>query len=276
MNELKGRKRMGVDMKRLVVLFAALMSLTISGEVNAKLYKVKGQAPNWCEYAKKYLIPIPPRPAIDCAKTYKKLRCIKLNNYGCLWQVSSKDAYNGTDIKPGLLGAHDGAGEEVKPPNKSGHALFTHPKWSISAKLEWFYRRSKGKSALELARSYMNWCDVQGTHMDLGGWHRSCGLADNELVPGRRYCRQPKDGKPLPGQCDYCNCPDVQAAKWVRGTGRKVTDPLVLFEDDGTPKPFMITLALRNSVNELGGYKPNSEVVELGIAEFKKWLEKQE
>lgn len=251
------------------LFFVICLLLLNSNSAQAKLYKVKPPAPNWCKYAKLYLVPTSRRPPINCSKPNTVARCIKINNYGCVWQVGHNDKYEGTDIVAGKDGAHDGQGAKQEPvPNASGHAVFIHPKWSISAKLIWFYNRSKGKSAVELARKYMDWCEVLGSHNSLGGWHRSCKVAQK---PGVKYCQEPSGGKPLPGQCKYCNCPDIQAAKWVKGTGRSIHDPLVLFEKDGSPKPFMIKIVRRNSLNEIDGYKFTDELLKEGIETFKEW-----
>ena len=125
----------------------------------ADLYPVNKSAPRWCKFSKRFLIPVGDRKPLNCRAPSTVPLCIKLNNYGCLWQRTN--GWIGTDIKKKNNGAHDNRGQSQNKPINNGHAVFTHPKWSIAAKLKWFSDRSEGKNFLELAESYLPWCDVQ-------------------------------------------------------------------------------------------------------------------
>lgn len=226
----------------------------------AELYKWPGNGTDWCNFAEKYLDPVGNRPAFTCDAqgqiiTGQVSLCIRLNNYGCMWQ--RRGSWPGTDMQPGNPGAHDGRG----PNERNGHAVFTDPIYSLAAKFHWFARRDRA-SALDHAETYLPWCDTLGSVAKRGEFYRSCNLSESQRVPGRRYCEKPANGQPSPAQCRACNCPSVLAATWVEGTGFGPTDPLDLIGADGMPNDLLVRIALRNSVNELGGYRPNDAAIE--------------
>jgi hypothetical protein len=258
--------------KILLSLLVAFFSLSLS--VHADLYAVPPDAPNWCKNAKRYLTPTGSRQPIDCQKPNKVPLCIKLNNYGCLWQPT-RAGWEGTDIVKGNNGAHDNRGMRANEPINNGHSVFVHPKWSISAKFRWFYARAKNRSFLKLAERYLPWCDTQGSSKVKNGWHNSCGLEASQFVKGKNYCRKPKSGNPSRAQCNSCNCPNEVSAKWTKGTGLSIHDPAVLFDRNGIPNDLMMNLTLSNSTNELGGYQPNPKIMKEGGAIFSQWLKQQ-
>ncbi|PCJ90149.1 MAG: hypothetical protein COA52_10740 [Hyphomicrobiales bacterium] len=254
-----------------IFLRKILVFILYFGFVNiafADLYPVKPLAPNWCKNAKLFLTPVDGRKQVDCKAPDKVPLCIKLNNYGCLWQPSA--GWKGTDIKKNNNGAHDNRGKRQHVQINNGHAVFTHPKWSIRAKLRWFKKRSRGKSFLNLAEGYLPWCDTQGSKRSKNGWYNSCDLKEHELVAGRKYCSRPSNLKPTKEQCNACNCPTEMAGKWSDGTGLNMHDKPKLFKVNGKPTELMIRLTLRNSVNELAGYRPNQKIMREGIALFMK------
>jgi len=221
------------------------------------LYKWPGNGTDWCRFAATYLDPVGGRPAFTCDSngqllTGRKSLCIRLNNYGCLWQ--RRESWPGTEMQSGNPGAHDGKG------GRNGHSVFVDPIYSLAAKFHWFAKRKKA-SALDHAKTYLPWCDTLGSVSQRGGFHRSCGLSQSQKIPGRRYCDEPASGQPSSAQCKACNCPSVLAAKWVEGTGFSPTDPLDLVDPNGMPNNLLIRIALRNSVNELGGYRPNGVAI---------------
>lgn len=249
-------------MGRLAVLVVLLFGL--ARVAHADLYKVDGPAPGWCEFAAQYLEPVGNRPAFRCAADGtmidgKRALCIRLNNYGCLWQ--RRASWPGTDIEPGNNGAHDGRG------GRNGHSVFTHPKYALAAKFHWFANR-KSQSALSHAETYLPWCDTLGSVDRRGSFYRSCGLKPSQLKPGRSYCRKPTSGTPSAAQCGACNCPSELAAVWVEGTGLGINDPLVLVTADGKPADLLVKIALRNSVNELGGYRPTRALIDEAVITY--------
>ncbi|MDV4143859.1 hypothetical protein [Shimia sp. FJ5] len=237
-----------------------------SGPASADLYKWSGNGTDWCAQAAKYLEPVGGRPAFTCdsngdMRTGIKRLCVRLNNYGCMWQRSG--SWPGTDMKAGNDGAHDGRG------GRNGHSVFRSAPASLAAKFNWFARRGS-KSAIAHAESYLPWCDTLGSKPKKGSYYRSCKLDPSDMKPGRKYCRKPASGKPSAAQCKSCNCPSVLAREWVSDTPYAVSDPLPLVDDDGFPNALMIKIALRNSVNEMGGYRPNQTAIDEAIALYPK------
>jgi len=236
------------------VLFTLML---FAGSASADRYRVEGNAPNWCEMAATYLEPVGNRPAFKCAAdgsmvTGKRSLCIRLNNYGCMWQRAG--TWPGTDIKQGNDGAHDGRGEN------NGHSVFRDPIYSLAAKFHWFAIKLD-TSALTLAEIYLPWCDTLGSKPRKGNFYRSCDLKPSQRQTSRNYCAKPRNGQPTSKQCSSCNCPSVLAAKWIEGSGFSVQDQLPLLDAEGQPSDLLVEIALRNSVNELGGYRPNQRAV---------------
>lgn len=243
-------------MRVLIATIAFALALCV-GTASADRYRVQGNAPNWCEMAATYLEPVGNRPVFKCSENGsmidgKRSLCIRLNNYGCIWQRAA--TWPGTDIKPGNDGAHDGRG------GSNGHSVFRNPVYALAAKFHWFAIK-RDTSALALAEIYLPWCDTLGSMDTRGGFYRSCRLQAGQRRSSRNYCERPANGRPTSGQCASCNCPSVLAAKWVEGTGFEVRDQLPLVDADGQPSDLLVEIALRNSVNELGGYRPNARAV---------------
>lgn len=252
-------------MRGFIIVGFALFVLA-AGPAAADRYRVTGDAPHWCEMAAKYLEPVGNRPAFTCAQngqmiTGKRALCIRLNNYGCLWQRGA--TWPGTDIKPGNDGAHDGRG------GRNGHSVFRDPIYSLAAKFHWFAVK-KNTSALALAEIYLPWCDTLGSVDERRGFYRSCKVKPAQRVTGRNYCDKPANGRPSAAQCQACNCPSVLAQTWVEGSGYTVLDQLPLVTPSGMPSDLLVEIALRNSVNELGGYRPNAQAVQEAKALYKK------
>ncbi|MEM7664106.1 MAG: hypothetical protein AAF292_17830 [Pseudomonadota bacterium] len=242
---------------KLQIAIINLAVLLFAGSASADLYRVKGNAPNWCEMAATYLEPVGSRPAFKCAADGsmvegKRSLCIRLNNYGCIWQ--RRATWPGTDIKPGNNGAHDGRNK------RNGHSVFRDPVYSLAAKFHWFATK-RDTSALSLAGIYLPWCDTLGSVPRKGDFYRSCDLKPSQRQASRNYCEKPVSGQPTSRQCASCNCPSVLATKWVEGSGFSVRDQLPLIGADGQPSELLVEIALRNSVNELGGYRPNARAV---------------
>jgi len=242
---------------RLFVTAITITLLLFVGSASADRYRVQENAPDWCGMAAKYLEPVGNRPAFKCAADGsmiegKRSLCIRLNNYGCLWQ--RRATWPGTDIKPGNDGAHDGRG------GSNGHSVFRDPVYSLAAKFHWFAIK-RDKSALALAETYLPWCDTLGSVPRKGKFYRSCKLKPSQRLASRSYCEKPVHGRPRLGQCSSCNCPSVLAEKWVAGSAFGVRDQLPLVSANGLPSDLLVEIALRNSVNELGGYRPNARAV---------------
>ena len=202
-------------------------------------------------------------------------RCIRANNYGCLWQRTAN--WEGTPGLKGQNGAHDGAG---LPGNNNGHAIFNHPKWSIIASMRWFETRTQGGarrlSAYRLAEIYMPWCDTigsGGTRADANGrlWGRGC--AGGQQPPtgfSGPICRAPAAGQgPSAAQCQACNCPDRGAQFWLRGTGVAIDTPLELFGSERRPTPLFLSLIGNKVRYETGRYVPTPQLMREALDAFR-------
>ena len=241
-----------------LMVFVTLIFLGGALPTKADLYKWSGTGTDWCRFAQTYLDPVGNRPAFTCdadgrALTGQASLCIRLNNYGCLWQ--RRASWPGTEMRDGNPGAHDGKG------GRNGHSVFVDPVYSLAAKFHWFISRGK-RTALQYAETYLPWCDTLGSVTVRNGFYRSCDLKAGQRVAGRRYCEKPASGQPSAAQCNACNCPSTLAAAWTDGTGFGTNDVLELVGPDGMPNDLLVRIALRNSVNELGGYRPNDAAVQ--------------
>lgn len=225
---------------------------------------------NWIEYAQKYLWVVREKRLFDPNRDRKGLRCVKMNNYGCLWQRTQN--WEGTPGPNGKDGAHDGAGRG------NGHAVFSHPKWSIVAAFRWFEARSKddgtATSALSLSEIYSPWCDTIGsaaTRKDESGrlWGRGCsgGKQPPKGFKGP-LCGEPKQGQPSIAQCQACNCPNSIAAFWLRDTDKKIDDQLILFEGNGKPSATLLAIIPSKIWLETGRFKPTQELISEAVASF--------
>lgn len=227
-------------------------------------------APGWQRLAEDYLFVYRENRRFNSAIDKEGLRCVRMNNYGCLWQP--EENWEGTPGPDGTDGAHDGEG------GNNGHAIFSHPKWSIVASLRWFEVRTSGgaqqKSALQLAAKYAPWCDTlgsKGTKPDASGrlWGRGCA-GGNRPPPGFAgpICAEPSSGKPSKAQCQACNCPNSIARFWLKENSASPSDPLVLFDDTGKP-----TVALQNLIKwkiglETGRYQPTQSLLDEAVRVF--------
>lgn len=221
----------------------------------APMPEVKG----WRDNAAKYLVRLDGTafdPRVDTAN----LRCIRMNNYPCLKHPSAHP-WRGTPRADGTDGARDGA----------GHAMFSDPKWSIVAAMQWFYRRTIGagvrRSAYDLTQIYSPWCDTLGSvpsRVDRAGvaWGRNCGRTEGPPAGfNGPLCRKPTNDVPLPHQCDACNCPSSQADYWMRKTGHDRDEKLTLFDRDGRPTDDLRRIVPRVIAIENGHYKPNASLM---------------
>ena len=211
---------------------------------------------DWCRYAQAYLQHRSEDRPLSC-RTDRISRCIKLNNYGCLWQRRAK--WRGTPWPDGTDGAHDGAG------GRNGHSVFEHPKWSVVAAITWFEHRQKAqgiRTALELAERYSPWCDTIGSRGVRNDWARSCkgGAQPPRGFRGPR-CRKPANGVPAPGQCNSCNCPNKIAEFWLKDTEFAIDDDLPLFDGDGKPTKLLASILKRKITLETG-YRPTLALID--------------
>lgn len=247
------------------LIVMTLSSLAFAGRVKV----VPPEGSGWAKHAETYLIAWREDRPFSLAKD-KAGRCVKANNYGCLWQPAGN--WEGTPGPDGTNGAHDGAG------GRNGHAVFSHPKWSIVAAMRWFERRTDGdrtpKSALQLAEIYSPWCDTQGsagTKADSSGrlWGRSCpGGARPPAGFAGPMCRRPASGPPSAAQCQACNCPNMAAKFWLRGTSLTIDDTLDLFDPGGKPSATLQSLIGWKTALETGKYKPNAQLMAEASAAF--------
>jgi hypothetical protein len=257
---------------RLVILLAFVFAVLFGGGLvyAAKVKVVPPYGANWSAYAERYLIVWRENRPFSAAKD-KPTRCVRANNYGCMWQPAQSN-WPGTPGPDGTDGAHDGEG------TTNGHAIFSHPKWSVAAAMRWFERKTSGgtqpKSARQLAESYMPWCDTQGSaavKADFSGrlWGRSC--ANGKKPPagfsGPR-CQRPASGEPSPAQCQACNCPPEAARFWLNGTSHGIDDKLELFDGTGKPTATLQSLIGWKTAYETGKYKPNEALMAEAAAAF--------
>lgn len=224
---------------------------------------------NWRQYAQSYLIGAKNGQPLNLINA-KISRCIKANNYGCIWQPRS--SWEGTPGPKGVNGAHDGAG------GNNGHAIFSHPKWSLVASMRWFERRTQNDrepmTALQLAEIYLPWCDTLGSHATRVAngreWGRSCKDGEHPKVGfSGPVCQRPPNGAPAAGQCQACNCPNITAATWLKTTNLGIDDKLDLFDENGRPTQLLQSIIAWKSVSELGGYRPRPELLIEAAAEFR-------
>ena len=214
------------------------------------------EAPRWCEYAKHYLSRHNGME-FDCRAS--KIRCIKMNNYGC-------SQNHGTVPYPGQLRTR--AGQPVTDGQR--HALYEHPKWSVHktiATLLRYYSRGK-KTPLAIAETYAPWCDTRGSRQLNGGWGRTCsdGLPSVPTSFTGPRCARPS-GSPTRAQCEHCNCPSAIAEFYIRGTGGRITDPVQLFDENGKPSAPMRRF-LKQIITLETGYVPSEGLVTEAIESF--------
>ena len=185
--------------------------------------------------------------ASELKKHRNRLRCVKMNNYGCMMGRSWNGAV-GSD--------------------KAGHTVFKHPKWSVRAVVRDYCSKNRRglKSALQIAEAYSPWCDTLGTVAVRHGWGRTCG---NGPKPPANFsgplCKKPAGGIPLSGQCKSCNCPDGVARAMSASVGVDMSDDLGLFEGDGTPNAKNLTAVLRSKFRRETGFTVSDALLKEGI-----------
>lgn len=213
--------------------------------------------PNWCEQARASLVRTNGKP-FDCRAT--NLRCVKMNNYGCLKQPQMV-SYLGTN-----WGGHDGARD------KAGHSIFAAPAMSLVAIANLYrkYQKAGRKTATQIADRYSPWCDTLGSvtrRQDRSGnwWYRTCG--SSKPPAGAKVCQGPANGVPRPGQCQACNCPSEVAKQMLKGTGIGVHDELVLFSAD-KPNELLLTIMANKMRQELG-YAPAADLLDAAKASYR-------
>ena len=228
----------------------------------------------WADYAEKYLNNYRADRPFDRKKDTVNLRCVKMNNYGCLWQP--KGNWPGTPGANDRNGAHDGAGKN----STNGHSIFVHPKWSIAASFRWFETRAgknmPKRSAYYLAQKYAPWCDIIGsksTRRDkVTGilWGRGCrnGVQPPAGFSGPR-CVKPANDRPSAAQCRMCNCPNHISAFWLKGSRFGRHDPLTLFSNNGQATKTMQSIISWKVGLETGYYRPNKRIMNEALRLFK-------
>lgn len=253
-------------------VLAALLVLLVFGHgaLAARVVVKPPVGADWDRFARTYLWVVPENRLFDPARDRTGLRCIRMNNYGCLWQRAGN--WPGTPGPDGTDGAHDGAG------GSNGHAIFSHPKWSIVAAFLWFEKRvaqSGGNvTALSLAEVYSPWCDTigsAGTRADASGklWGRGCSGGQQPPAGFRGpICAKPQDGKPSRAQCQACNCPDAIATFWLRKTDAGINDSLVLFDAAGKPSDTLKKIIPAKIQFETGRYRPTPELIDEAVQAF--------
>lgn len=252
------------------LLSFVLLAAAIAGPAHAQREKiVPPEGANWRSYAEQYLTIFRENRPFSAARDTSS-RCIRMNNYGCIWQA--RTPWQGTPGSRGEDGAHDGEGGP-----RGGHAIFVHPKWSIVAGMRWFERKLAEKpnaSALELAAIYAPWCDTigsRGTKADGTGrrWGRGCrgGNQPPAGFTGPR-CGPPPNGVPSRRQCEACNCPTSVARYWLEGSGTASTAPLALFDAAGKPNQAFRSLIKRKTMLETGRFSPSDTLLDEASASF--------
>lgn len=249
-------------MLKLGPLLGLLFCLLTNAAAQAQRVALKPpEGANWRQHAHTYLLVFRERRPFSAAKDSS--RCVRMNNYGCLWQ--RRVPWEGTPGPKGLSGAHDGAGGA-----KRGHAIFDHPKWSIVASMKWFetkHRQSPNLSATDLASYYAPWCDTIGsraTKFDRSGqsWGRSCSDAPRPAASFKgSMCRRPANGQPSKAQCQACNCPNSIATYWLADTDLDPSQPLKLFDEQGLPNSTLRSLITQKIALETGKFKPTKELM---------------
>lgn len=209
------------------------------------------QGPDWKEFGRSFLTFQGNDVTFDAADLDRhraRLRCVKMNNYGCVM---------GADWNGGV--GNDGA----------GHRVFEHPKWSIRAITRDYCSKHKRnlRSAMQIAEAYSPWCDTLGTVKIRNGWGRTCsgGPRPPASFPGP-FCKKPPNGQPSPAQCSGCNCPDGVARAMVRGTDLGVNDDLELFGSDGAPDAERLAKVIGNKIERETGFGVKAALLNDGIS----------
>lgn len=219
---------------------------------------VPPEGPNWCAYAKQYVVTLHGKP-FTCERA---LRCIKMNNYGCLKQRTHMP-WPGTKWGRYGSGAYD----------VNGHAIFMDPKYSLLGAITTLARlqRSGHTTALSLQLIYAPWCDTRGSRQYNLGWGRSCGGEKRHPAAPVGYtpmCKQPQNDVPLAGQCKACNCPTLDVRQqFLQGTGLRPTDPFPLFDEQGRGRPLLATV-LRNIARQEQSMELSPELTDKAVQAY--------
>jgi len=218
------------------------------------------EAPNWCSFARQYLTGNK-QPAYDCQAEAN--RCIRMNNYSCTKNFSSK-GYEGELV--------DSSGKAIT--DVDHHVLYEDPKWSIRKSIDILhsYYMQKGRtSALAMAETWAPWCDTNGSKLIHLGWGRTCkdgpGVVPASFVGPR--CKRPAKGIPLKGQCGPCNCPNEIASFWAKDTGIDISSDLNIFDGNGNPTAMLNPVLKRVVWMELG-HQPTQIFIDKAIAVYAK------
>ena len=218
---------------------------------------------DWCSFAEKSLL-FQNGAKFSCSEANpRNLRCIKMNNYGCLQQPRSAP-FNGTTWGPYKAGARD----------RAGHAIFEDPVNSVIGIMNVYLRyvESGTDTAISIAERYSPWCDTLGTverrQAKAGNsWRQSC--RGERRGQGEYVCSRPADGiTPRPGQCEACNCPSQVASRMLSGTGlTDVRQPLKLFDADSRPTALLLRIISNKMVQEMG-FRPDQAFLSEASSSF--------
>jgi len=242
-------------MRMIAAVFALLSTMATASWAQVMSPPVRQ---DWCAKAESYLQFQNDRPFSCAAANPRNLRCVKMNNYGCL-QQPRRVAYHGTIWGNFTRGARD----------QAGHAIFDTPVASVVGIMNVYLRYiERGtNSALAISERYSPWCDTLGTvtrKTDRQGryWYQTCRAAS--IPVGALRCARPASGRPSPGQCDACNCPSEVANRMLAGTG--ITDinaPLPLFNSQTQPTETLIKIIANKMVQEMG-FRPTASLLQEG------------
>jgi hypothetical protein len=224
---------------------------------------VPPHGPRWCANAARHLTFLSGSPFSCATANPRNLRCVRMNNYGCL-QQPRRAIYYGTTWGGHSRGARDNA----------GHAIFDSPVNSVVGIMNVYlkYKESGMSSALAIATRYSPWCDTLGSiarKQDRSGrwWYKSCGVS--RPPGGALTCHRPMNGLPVAGQCQACNCPPDVARRMLSGTGISSLDqPLPLFDEANRPHPLLVRVIKNKMIQELG-YRPTSHLLEEAIIHYR-------
>jgi hypothetical protein len=251
-------------MCRYFLFVAFALVLVTSPHATATTCVTKEQ--NWRIEARRFLTKNDMPIAEEILNEHKFTRCIKMNNYVCMYQVKLNDPWKGSN------GRHD-----CQISQESGHAVFSHAKFSIRSMVRDLCSKHKDglRTAYKVLEKRTPWCDTLGSKKVVKGYARTCkgdsgSLSDSEIKErGLLRCDEPADGKkPSGSYCDACNCPDFSKAdRLARGLDKfgikSGNDDLKLFLSDGSLNRPVLGIYLSNIVaDEIGGLRPTKELLE--------------
>lgn len=232
------------QMIRVVFIRLAFFLFAISPSV------AQDTAPDWKKFGSEYLTYNGQALTFDAADLQRhqnRLRCVKMNNYGCVMGRSWQGA----------------AGND-----KAGHAIFQHPKWSVRAVVRDYCSKNRRglRSAMQIAETYSPWCDTLGTVGVRNGWGRSCAGGPQPPTGFKGpLCAKPANGTPAAGQCGSCNCPDGVARGMAASVNVGINDNLALFGADGSPNVGNLVAVLGSKFRRETGFAVNEGLIKEGI-----------